>query len=315
MKGKVRLKVSRVAKVDCIIVTYNRLELLKECLNAVENQSKAVHKIFIIDNDSTDDTWKYLKMIEKAHPNIIPVHLKKNTGGAGGFNQGIKRFMKESNSEYVWIMDDDTIPDTDALLNLIRKTNVSENMGFLASNVKWKDNSPAKMNIPRTSTNWNEYIEQGLTQIEYASFVSLLIPRGVVLKVGYPISDFFIWGDDVEYTSRINKAGYKGYLVDKSIVEHKIKDNISTDIVIEKSKNRISRYYFANRNSLYNAKRYAGKMEFIYTVTHQFFIDPIKIIFSSPNYKFLRLKASIKGNLAGIFFKPEIEKVTNRAKK
>src|SRR5699024_2983956 len=309
------VKVSNVANVDCIIVTYNRLELLKECLDAVENQSKAVRKIFVIDNNSTDDTWKYLKMIEKSHQNVIPVHLKENIGGAGGFNQGIKHFIKESNSEYVWIMDDDTVPSTDALLNLMKKNSVAKNIGFLASNVKWQDNSPAKMNIPKTSSNWNEYIEQGLTQIEYASFVSILIPREVVLKVGYPISDFFIWGDDVEYTSRIRKAGYNGYLVDKSIVEHRIEDNISTDIVIEKSKNRISRYYFANRNSLYNAKRYAGKMEFIDILTHQFFIDPIKIIFLSPNYKFLRLKASIKGNLAGIFFKPEIEKVTNRAKK
>ena len=83
------MKVSNVANVDCIIVTYNRLELLKECLDAVENQSKAVRKIFVIDNNSTDDTWKYLKMIEKSHQNVIPVHLKENIGGAGGFNQGI----------------------------------------------------------------------------------------------------------------------------------------------------------------------------------------------------------------------------------
>ncbi|MDY4728900.1 MAG: glycosyltransferase family 2 protein [Lactobacillus amylovorus] len=315
MKGKINVREHKTISVDCVIVTYNRLELLKECIQAVENQSYPVNKVFVIDNNSSDDTWDYLRKSMTRYRNIVPIHLTKNVGGAGGFNQGIKCFMKESLSEYVWIMDDDTIPNEDALLNLIKQLNVTNNVGFWASNVRWRDNSPAKMNIPKASENWNEFIEQGLTEVDYASFVSIVIPRKVVQKVGYPVSDFFIWGDDVEYTSRVRKKGYKGFLVKDSIVEHRIKDNIATDIIAEKDKNRIKRYYFANRNNLYNAKKYASKTEYMNTLLHQFLVDPAKIIVSSRNYKLLRLSVNIKGNLAGVFFKPKIEKYNGGMKK
>ena len=123
----------------------------------------SVIKEILCTYNSSDDTWDYLRKSMTRYRNIVPIHLTKNVGGAGGFNQGIKCFMKESLSEYVWIMDDDTIPNEDALLNLIKQLNVTNNVGFWASNVRWRDNSPAKMNIPKASENWNEFIEQGLT--------------------------------------------------------------------------------------------------------------------------------------------------------
>ena len=104
--------------VDCVVVTYNRLDLLKECIHAIEKQTYPVNNFFIIDNCSTDNTWDYLKSIKRA--NIVPIRLRKNLGGAGGFNMGLKAFMNRSNSDYVWIMDDDTIPSFSALENLMK---------------------------------------------------------------------------------------------------------------------------------------------------------------------------------------------------
>ena len=99
--------------VDCVVVTYNRLSLLKECIQAVKNQTYPIEHFFVIDNCSTDETWKYLQSIK--NEKIFPIRLHKNMGGAGGFNIGLKTFIKQSISNYVWIMDDDTIPSTTAL--------------------------------------------------------------------------------------------------------------------------------------------------------------------------------------------------------
>ena len=65
--------------VDCVVVTYNRLDLLKECIHAIEKQTYPVNNFFIIDNCSTDNTWDYLKSIKRA--NIVPIRLRKNLGG------------------------------------------------------------------------------------------------------------------------------------------------------------------------------------------------------------------------------------------
>lgn len=299
-------------KVDAVVVTYNRLTLLKKCLNALLNQKYNINKIFVINNNSTDGTRNYLDTIIKKYNAIIPIHLKKNIGGAGGFNKGIKEFIKNDNANFVWVMDDDTIPNLDALTKLVEKVKKIPDVGYLASNVKWKNGTPALMNIPKPSLVWNKNIEKGIVSIIYASFVSILISRKAIEKVGYPITDFFIWGDDVEYTSRISKAKFKSYLVCDSVVEHKIKNNIATDIILEKDKNRIKRYFYANRNTLYNKKKYSTKMDLMNTFIRQFVLDPIKIICFSSNNKMLRLKANIKGNIAGLFFNPKIEKIRGK---
>ena len=91
-------------KVDGVVVTYNRLSLLKECLTALLDQEYPLNKIYVINNNSSDETASYLRKISKKYPTIIPVNLKKNVGGAGGFNVGLKFFMKKSNAAYAWIM-------------------------------------------------------------------------------------------------------------------------------------------------------------------------------------------------------------------
>ena len=52
-------------KVDAVIVTYNRLKLLKECISAVLNQTKSINNIIVVNNSSSDGTPEYLKELRK----------------------------------------------------------------------------------------------------------------------------------------------------------------------------------------------------------------------------------------------------------
>lgn len=300
-------------KVDGVVVTYNRLSLLKECLTALLDQEYPLNKIYVINNNSTDETASYLRKISKKYPTIIPVNLKKNVGGAGGFNVGLKFFMKKSNADYAWIMDDDTIPSKSALSNLINKISDISNLGFLCSNVKWKDNTAAQMNVPQTEENWNEKADLGLIKVKSASFVSILFPREVIKKVGYPITDFFIWGDDVEYTLRItHDYHFDGFMVNDSLVEHKIKQNIATDLVKEESLGRVKRYYLAQRNTIFYLKKHSTKKEVFKATVRQGVKVPIKALIKSKDHRFYRAWVSVKGTAAGLFFNPKIEKVEKR---
>ena len=76
-------------KVEAVVVTYNRKEMLIQCLDAILNQTSEVDKVIVIDNNSTDNTPDYLK--EKGYldnEKIFFQKLEKNTGGAGGFYKG-----------------------------------------------------------------------------------------------------------------------------------------------------------------------------------------------------------------------------------
>ena len=71
-------------KINCVVVTYNRLSLLKECLSALENQTYPIQRIVIVDNCSTDGTSEFLDSLTDTRYLII--HSKENIGGAGGFS-------------------------------------------------------------------------------------------------------------------------------------------------------------------------------------------------------------------------------------
>ena len=121
-----------------VIVTYNRLELLKENINSLLNQNYKNHDIMIINNASTDDTEKYVLGLKNKR--IIYYNTGNNLGGAGGFAYGIEKAIKLE-YDYAWIMDDDSIPEKDALMNLIEISNkLEDNFSFLASLVYWTDN-------------------------------------------------------------------------------------------------------------------------------------------------------------------------------
>ncbi|RVU70939.1 MULTISPECIES: glycosyltransferase family 2 protein [Lactobacillus] len=299
-------------KIDVVIVTYNRLELLKKCVKAILMQTYPVENIFVIDNNSSDNTLLFLNKKAKENTKIVPVHLTQNIGGAGGFYTGLKCFIEKSKSDFVWIMDDDTIPTVNALEKLISKTSIIQNFGFLSSNVKWQDGSPAVMNIPEPNLKWNELADKGLIRVNYASFVAILFSRKVILEQGLPIKDFFIWGDDVEYTKRITNSEKKGYMVIDSLVEHKIKQNIATDIIAEQDVNRIKRYYYARRNTIYTMKHRYNKKEYFKWLVTSLIFEPFKILKFSKDKKLLRLKVSLKGTFAGFFFNPSIYEFRNK---
>jgi GT2 family glycosyltransferase len=295
MEGNIRMK-----SVSCVIVTYNRLNLLKECIDAILNQTVKIHDIIVIDNCSTDETETYLTPISQTIDELHYYRLKKNLGGAGGFNYGLKKAYQTGN-DFIWIMDDDTIPQTNALEKLL---DVKEKNGFLCSNVKWTDNSPCLMNIPQThELLWLEKAEKALVRVNYASFVSLFIRTDVIEKVGYPITDFFIWGDDVEFTYRVSKL-YPCFFVADSIVIHKMKTNSLVDILSENG-DRINRYYFNFRNSMYTNKKLGSKkyIRYIFSI----FYLLIKVIMVKNNNKFKKLKVILKGFFKGLTFNPQIE--------
>ena len=116
-------------KVNCVIVTYNRLALLKECLAAIEKQTYPIHKVIVIDNCSTDGTEEYLKAYA-VHPQFQVIRTEQNIGGAGGFSLGVKTSVL-GGGDYTWMMDDDTIPSPKALEALMQTATQSNDIGFV----------------------------------------------------------------------------------------------------------------------------------------------------------------------------------------
>ena len=183
-------------KVAAVIVTYNRLELLKECLEAVLSQEKQCD-ILVINNCSTDGTEEYLDTL--SYTNLFIKKTTENIGGAGGFSVGIDEAIRRG-YDFAWLMDDDTIPEKTALLSLVEKaTKLNNQFSFISGIAQWQDNTLCLMNVQKISSNWYknyEVLNEGLIPIDDATFVSYFINLRVAKKVGLPIRS-------AKYTERV----------------------------------------------------------------------------------------------------------------
>ena len=215
-------------QVCAVVVTYNRKDLLRECLAALLSQTRPVDRILVIDNQSTDGTLEMLasSFSPESFSQIEVVTLERNVGGAGGFHEGLKR-AAAGKAAWVWLMDDDTIPAPNALAELLAaraRFPAGREPDLLGSQVRWTDGSLHPMNtqwvkIASAEENFRA-AQAGTIPLRTTTFVSMLIRRSLVERYGLPIASYFIATDDVEYTARILKTEF-GVAVPNSIVIHK----------------------------------------------------------------------------------------------
>ena len=291
-------------KVAAVVVTYNRKKLLKSCIENLLNQTFKTD-VIVIDNMSTDGTREMLEDFI-ATKKIIYHSTGKNIGGAGGFYEGI-RLAYMLNYDYFWLMDDDCIPTKESLNNLMKADKkLNGNYGFLCSKVLWTDGNLCKMNIPKASVfEKNSDFKTSLVPVKMGTFVSFLTKRNVVKKVGLPIKEFFIWGDDLEYSNRISES-YPSYLVNESVVIHKTANNEGSNIATDDFQ-RINRYKLAYRNEsvLFREMGIKGKFyQYARLILHT-----SRIIFKAPDHKKKRLETLFSGVREGSKFYPKIKKV------
>ncbi|GHV79695.1 glycosyl transferase [Spirochaetia bacterium] len=294
--------------VNTVIVTYNRLALLQECIAAVLIQTFPLNKIIIVNNASTDGTKDYLATLPAS--NFVIINQKKNTGGAGGFNAGMKKSV-DIGADWTWLMDDDTIPNPDTLEKLMYRSSIVPNTGFLCSRVLWTDGTVHKMNthVPKNIHGFVfcEYIDDGILLCKSGSFVSCLIKQSVIAAVGFPIADFFIWSDDTEYTLRITNAEFFGLMVIDSIVIHKTVRNFIPQIP-DATPDIFWKFYYDQRNKIYLLRgEFPFSLKYLYMFIKTFIINS-KQCLKNKGERFKLLSIVFKGMLAGFFFYPKIER-------
>jgi rhamnopyranosyl-N-acetylglucosaminyl-diphospho-decaprenol beta-1,3/1,4-galactofuranosyltransferase len=242
-------------RVCAVLVTYNRLDLLRQALAAVRAQSRQPDIILVVDNGSTDGTGPWLAGEADAQMRVI---TQPNLGGSGGFHTGMLAAY-ETGTDWLWCMDDDTIPDPDCLAQILAaeersaQQEASTPLGWICSVVRWSDGTPHRMNEPKVEgfLRWGaDVLRQKSLPAQWCSFVSVAVSREAIARCGLPLKDMFIWYDDVEYTARITTSGgFRGLIALESQVEHRTKTNYAPDVEDIDASN-LWRFRYAFRNEI-----------------------------------------------------------------
>ena len=237
------------ARVVAVVVAYNRRDLLTEVLAALAAQESPLTRVVVVDNASTDGSSEVARA---AGALVDLVELPRNTGGAGGFAAGMAVALADHQPDWLWLMDDDTVPEPAALRELLAAVAGTDAV-VAGSRVEWFDGSEHPMNTPRrkpfaTRVERDAADRRAAMPIRSTSFVSMLVRADVVRRIGLPVADYFIWNDDFEYSTRALR-GRRGLHVPASVVVHKTRVLGSTDA------DPGARFYYEVRNKLWLFRR------------------------------------------------------------
>lgn len=227
-------------KLSIVIVNYNvRYFLEQTILSVLKSVVNFEYEIFVVDNNSTDDS---LKMLEQKFPAVHVIANKENVGFSKANNQAIRM----AGGEYILLLNPDTIIQEDTLQKCINKMESDATIGGLG--VKMYDGagnflpeskrgfpSPlaafAKMSglakvFPKSKT-FGQYHLSFLNrdqshEVNVLSGACMFLRKSILDKVGLLDEDYFMYGEDIDLSYRIKQAGFKNYyFADTSIIHFK----------------------------------------------------------------------------------------------
>lgn len=221
--------------ISVCIVTHNRKEYLKRCLDSLFNQSRGFGELIIIDNGSTDGT---IPFIRENYPQSRLIENKENLGQAKGRNQAIS----QSRGKYVFCLDDDLILDKNYLEKLMKVFSQNKKAGSVQGKILQYDlagSQPRKKDIidslgfrifrSRRIIDWRKGerdIGEDKEAMEiFAPNTAAVVFRKEALeqaRIGkeYFDEDFFRVAEDVDLGWRLRLLGWQNFYQPSSLAWH-----------------------------------------------------------------------------------------------
>lgn len=221
-----------------VIVSYNTLELLRNCLNSIFNNTKDINfEVWVVDNQSKDGS---ADMVEKEFPQVKLIKNNIN----GGFSQANNLALSQVKSRYSLILNPDTIVPEGTLKTCVEYMDIHEDIGCLGCKVV-KPNGDLDRACKRGfPTPWNSlsyflkldkifpnskkfggynatYIhEDEESEIDCLVGAFMMVRKQTIDKVGLLDDTFFMYGEDIDWCYRIKEAGWKNYYYPKVKIIH-----------------------------------------------------------------------------------------------
>jgi GT2 family glycosyltransferase len=224
--------------ISVIIISFNTIELTRNCLKSVYDKTIDVDfEVIVVDNNSHDNS---IKMIETEFPKVKIVSNTENLGFGKANNQGIEK----SNGKYVFLLNSDTILINNAIKILYDFMEKEANKdvaccgGALYNNDMTNQISYGRFPTIKSllyyytfskiypETYKNKYFMAGILIndlpliVDYVTGADMLIRKSVLNKTGYFDKDFFLYFEETELCSRFIKGGYKNMIYPEAKIIH-----------------------------------------------------------------------------------------------
>lgn len=258
--------------ISIIIVHYNTDKETKECLESLEDlktNQNFKYDVILLDNAS-----KIPLKLKKKYKQTELIRSDSNLGFTGGNNLAIKYALDKHNSDYILLLNNDTIIEPNFLKNLYKSAKDNPKAGLLTPKIYFEKNfefhksdysSKDKGKViwyAGGSIDWQHLVadHRGIDEVDYGQFdqvakvdfatgCCLLITREIIETVGLLNDKLFLYNEDVDYSLRVRKAGYDLLFCPESIIWHKNAGSSG-------GSGSATQLYYQTRNRLWIAKKY-----------------------------------------------------------
>lgn len=206
-----------------IVLNWNGWRDTIDCLRSLGQLDYPNYRILVVDNASTNDS---VQQIKSAFPNIELIETDTNLGFAGGNNIGIRYAISRS-AKYIWLLNNDTIVMPDTLTKLVDIARFDQRVGMVGTVLYYAD-QPKKVQAwgggrVNLWTGRTHHIlsSNSASSLNYLTAASVLVPTSALAEVGLLDEKFFMYWEDVDWSLRFARAGWKLAVADSTYVLHK----------------------------------------------------------------------------------------------
>lgn len=279
-----------------ILLNHNGSQDTCACILSLQKMNNTDFKIIVVDNSIGNKEFNVLcDFVKNQHipfislnqhedkkvnnEQIILIKAKENKGFAHGNNIALQFALKQNNANYFWILNNDTIVDSEALNELKAYYNTHPKT-ILGSKLLYYNNNETIQAVGGTFNKVfyicehvgegknKDVLKKDLPMIDYPIGASMFVSKHFIEEVGFLSEDFFLYYEELDWVCRANLKGYKADWCEKSIVYHKEGATIGSSYKKKKS-------IFSEIQLFISRKKFIKKY---YTLGFKFYFSSLLLI-------------------------------------
>jgi len=267
--------VESARKVGIVILNWNGSAHTFACIESLRRSTYPHWEILVVDNGSRDGSPE--KILER-FPDITLIRNAANLGFAGGNNVGIDAALI-SGADYVLILNNDTVVHPEMVLELVVAAHQSGDRAVVCPKIYWSGD-PTRLwyaggrvnlwtgrftNIGRNQ--FDHVSEDSPAETDFATGCCMLVPRHVLERVGKFDANYFLYCEDVDWSLRCSRAGFRLLCVPRAKLWH-VEGGASGGMTT-------ARHYFPVRNGIWTVLKHGHLFQ---KITCLGFFFPMRVL-------------------------------------